>query len=217
MDGVAHTTGIPLDDLHKEIHLSLSYITHVSSSTSQSSENAADALAKLTHELTGVLVHETVHTVQNNGFGSAPGGLIEGIADFVRLRAGLGAEHWRRPGRRNEVEGGYTWDAGYERTAFFLDWLDNREGDGGQTVDASKGEAEAEAGKVGSGKGNGAVVRMNEWLRENRYEGGENGDGGFWTQVCGTDVQGLWEEYLEWVEDEGEMAEAIRLSLLAEE
>jgi len=181
MPGVAHTSSIPLDILHKEIHLSLSYIAHVASQHPS---------AGVKHELTGVLVHETVHTLQNDGAGTAPSGLIEGIADYVRLRAGLGAAHWKRPGRRAEVQGVYEWDAGYERTAFFLEWLEGREG----------------------GKGSGTVGRMNEWLRVGRYDDGDDGDG-FWREVCGEGVQGLWSGYLEWVEEEGEMAEAIAWSL----
>jgi len=51
--------------------------------------------------------------------GSAPGGLIEGIADFVRLRAGLAPPHWR-PGR------GERWDQGYDVTGYFLDWIERR-------------------------------------------------------------------------------------------
>lgn len=41
----------------------------------------------------------------------------------MRLRAGLAPPHW--------VEGrGGTWDAGYEATGFFLDWLERRYGFG---------------------------------------------------------------------------------------
>lgn len=176
--------------MHKEIYLSLSYITHV---FSQPAANPTEATAKLKHELTGVLVHEMVHTVQNNGHGTAPGGLIEGIADWIRLRAGLGAPHWKRPEKKEDIEGRWEWDAGYEKTAFFLEWLERKDG------------------------GEGTVVRMNEWWREKRYEGGEDGDGGFWREVCAESVEGLWQGYLEWVEEEGEMAEAIRLSLVGSE
>jgi len=53
------------------------------------------------------------------GMGTAPGGLIEGIADYVRLRAGFAAPHWRR-GR------GSRWDEGYDVTGYFLDWVEKR-------------------------------------------------------------------------------------------
>jgi hypothetical protein len=63
MDGVAYTTG---SHTHKEIHLS---VEHVSNSRDRAE-----------HEVRGVLVHEVVHCFQYNGRGTAPGGLIEGIA-----------------------------------------------------------------------------------------------------------------------------------------
>jgi hypothetical protein len=49
--------------------------------------------------------------------------LIEGIADFVRLHEGLSPPHWKRTG-------GDKWDIGYEKTAYFLDWIENRYGEG---------------------------------------------------------------------------------------
>jgi hypothetical protein len=53
------------------------------------------------------------------GFGTAPGGLTEGVADYVRLRAGLVPPHWRRgKGKR--------WDEGYDVTGYFLDWIENQ-------------------------------------------------------------------------------------------
>lgn len=42
------------------------------------------------------MVHEMVHCWQRNAHGTAPGGLIEGIADWVRLKAGLVPPHWKR-------------------------------------------------------------------------------------------------------------------------
>ncbi|TMW93824.1 hypothetical protein EJD97_011120 [Solanum chilense] len=49
----------------------------------------------------------------------APGGLIEGIADYVRLKAGLGASHWVKPGQ------GDRWDQGYDVTAQFLNYCNS--------------------------------------------------------------------------------------------
>ena len=55
-----------------------------------------------------------VHTWQWNGNGqSTPGGLIEGIADYVRLKAGYAPSHWVKPGQ------GDRWDQGYDVTALF--------------------------------------------------------------------------------------------------
>ena len=102
LDGVAYTTGTRT---HKEIHLSLDYVL-------KTRDRAAD-------EITGVLVHEVVHCFQHTARGTCSGGLIEGIADFVRLRAGRAPPHWTFT-----ADG--AWDAGYERTAYFLAWLDER-------------------------------------------------------------------------------------------
>lgn len=67
-------------------------------------------------EFTGVLYHEMTHVWQWNGNGQAPGGLIEGIADFVRLKANYAPSHWVKPGQ------GDRWDQGYDVTARFLDY-----------------------------------------------------------------------------------------------
>lgn len=109
MDGVAYTDGTDLDTDHKEIHFNLNYITGIQ----------GDAR----HEMLGVICHELVHCFQYNARGTCPGGLIEGIADWVRLRAGLAAKHWRQ-----EADG--KWDGGYQHTGFFLDYLEGRFGEG---------------------------------------------------------------------------------------
>lgn len=110
MPGVAYTTG---SKSHKEIHLSLDYVQKVS-------ERAKD-------ELTGVITHEMVHCYQYNGHGTCPSGLIEGIADFVRLNCNLAPPHWAKsfPPKKDD-----SWDSGYEKTAFFLRWIEGRYGDG---------------------------------------------------------------------------------------
>ncbi|KAF2771980.1 plant basic secretory protein, partial [Teratosphaeria nubilosa] len=112
MPGVAYTTGTALDDDHKEIHISLGYIALP--------RHAGD-LARA--ELLGVICHELVHCFQYNACNTAPGGLIEGIADWVRLNAGLAARHWKR-----EAEG--QWDRGYQHTGYFLQWLEEKFAEG---------------------------------------------------------------------------------------
>ncbi|KAI8941745.1 hypothetical protein NX059_002949 [Plenodomus lindquistii] len=160
MDGVAYTTGKDLDADHKEIHLNTRYIASLPDSRQKD-------------EILGVLVHEMVHCWQWSGLGTAPGGLIEGVADWVRLKAGLGPPHWRRSA---DCE----WDAGYERTGYFLEWL---EGECGGDV----------------------VRRLNGGLRECKYE-----EGRLWKECCGKGVGRLWEEYRKSLgceedeEDEGE-------------
>jgi hypothetical protein len=122
MEGVAHASG---SHTHKEIHMSLDHIH-------RSVDRARD-------EVAGVLTHEVVHCFQYSST-KCPGGLIEGIAgqssspihvpsdqlllpDYVRLHAGLSPPHWKR-------EGGDKWDAGYQTTAYFLDWIEQRYGEG---------------------------------------------------------------------------------------
>ncbi|CAZ80407.1 unnamed protein product [Tuber melanosporum] len=107
MDGIANTTGNELDNDCKEIYFSLDYIGQLSDDRTQ-------------NEILGVVRHEMVHCWQYDACGTAPGGLIEGISDFVRMKARLGPPHWTRRGDR--------WDAGYETTAYFLDYLCSRFG-----------------------------------------------------------------------------------------
>ncbi|KAL4581162.1 hypothetical protein LXL04_017371 [Taraxacum kok-saghyz] len=95
MDGVAYTSG-------DEIHVSANYIQGYS--------------GDVKGEITGVIYHEMTHVWQWNGNGQAPGGLIEGIADYVRLKAGYAPSHWVQPGQ------GDRWDQGYDVTARFLDY-----------------------------------------------------------------------------------------------
>lgn len=112
------------------------------------------------YEIKGVLVHELVHCFQYNGKGHCPGGLIEGIADWVRLRARLGAPHWRHDVVPEK------WDAGYEKTAYFLEFLETKFGEG-------------------------TVRRMNEALRVDKYQGAD-----FWDGLFGEKVDELWKEYI---------------------
>ena len=153
MGGVAYTTGLSLDDLHKEIHLSLDYVQGVLSRNS----------AGVRHELAGVITHEMVHCFQGNCEGTAPGGLIEGIADFVRLKAGLSPPHWNRAAENR----GHKWDEGYQKTAWFLDWLEQKQGSG-------------------------TVSYMNEIMRRQKYH-----EESFWKRIFGVTVDKLWSEYKE--------------------
>ncbi|GLJ24692.1 hypothetical protein SUGI_0472260 [Cryptomeria japonica] len=54
-----------------------------------------------------------------NGQGNAPSGLIEGVADYVRLTAALSSPQWVKPG------GGDKWDQCYDVTAYFLQYCDS--------------------------------------------------------------------------------------------
>jgi len=145
MGGVAYTTGSDLDSDHKEIHLSLSYV-------------AKQPTARCCDEITGVLTHELVHCYQYDAYSTCPAGLIEGIADWVRLRCNLCPPHWKP-----SIDGG--WDKGYDGTAYFLEYLEQRFGDG-------------------------TVRRMNEKLRLQKYHEKQ-----FWVELVGWPVDHLWDAY----------------------
>ncbi|KAL3651710.1 hypothetical protein CASFOL_004712 [Castilleja foliolosa] len=101
MDGVAYASG-------DQIHVSARYIIQPGD-------------VKL--GFTGVLYHEMAHVWQWFGNGQqVPGGLIEGIADYVRLKADYAASHWVSPGQ------GDRWDQGYDVTARFLDYCNSLRG-----------------------------------------------------------------------------------------
>jgi len=153
MPGVAYTTGSEIDEDHKEIHFSLDYI------------HSAVSNARKTEEIMGVLTHEMVHCYQYNALGTCPSGLIEGVADWVRLNSQLSPPHWKK-----EASG--KWDAGYQHTGYFLDYLEKRFGQG-------------------------LICRLNEKLRIERYE-----EKRFWTELCGRPVEQLWGDYGEALEKE---------------
>ncbi|XP_057445077.1 uncharacterized protein LOC130737350 [Lotus japonicus] len=91
---------------NNEIHISASYIERYS--------------GDIKKEIIGIMYHEMTHVWQWDGNGQAPSGLIEGIADFVRLKAGYAPlDLWVPPG------GGDKWDQGYDVTARFLDYCNS--------------------------------------------------------------------------------------------
>ncbi|SMC22364.1 Cysteine-rich secretory protein family protein [Andreprevotia lacus DSM 23236] len=101
MDGVAYTAG-------SQITLSSTYVHD-----------------KSLQEMLGVLAHEITHIYQQNdsdaqhvdGFG----GIIEGVADYVRYKTGYKT-------LANRHAGG-SWKDGYDTTAFFIDWLNQNYAD----------------------------------------------------------------------------------------
>ncbi|KAL6236984.1 hypothetical protein BDW75DRAFT_205326 [Aspergillus navahoensis] len=183
--GVAYTTGKDLDNDHKEIHISLAYIQHC--------RTKADPLA----ELVGVLTHELVHCYQyaapratvdgkpDDSTPRAPGGLVEGVADFVRLKAGLSPPHWSRPTSARERP--EKWDSGYQHTAYFLAWLEDvRVGRGAIGL---LNDRLCRVGYVGGGK-SGVDV-----------EGKEQES--FWRTLYGAEIDELWDEYGRWLDNSG--------------
>lgn len=72
-------------------------------------------------DFNGVLYHEMTHIWQWDGKGKA-GKLIEGVADFVRLKANYAPASWPKRGS------GTNWDEGYAVTAYFLDYCESLRG-----------------------------------------------------------------------------------------
>lgn len=99
MDGVAYTS-------NDGIHMSAEYIGNYT--------------GDVRTEFAGVMYHEVTHVWQWNGAGNSPSGVIEGVADYVRLKAGYAPSHWVKPG------GGSRWDQGYDVTARFFDYLNEQ-------------------------------------------------------------------------------------------
>jgi hypothetical protein len=66
-------------------------------------------------EINGVIAHEFTHVYQNN---RGPGWMIEGMADYVRFKAGFFTLAQRRKGGN--------FDGSYRTTGFFLAWLDEQ-------------------------------------------------------------------------------------------
>lgn len=89
---------------HKAIHFSADYIEKLPEE-------------RIQEELLGVILHEMVHCFQYDGAGSVPSGVIEGIADYVRMKGELAPPHWATQRMADR------WDAGYATTAYFLDFL----------------------------------------------------------------------------------------------
>ncbi|KAJ3283281.1 hypothetical protein HDU79_009195 [Rhizoclosmatium sp. JEL0117] len=165
MDGVAHCTG---PHTHKEIHLSLQYLQSFLSTHS---------LQELRDEVEGVLVHELTHVWQNSCSGF-PGGLLEGVADWVRLTAGHMPLHWA-PKRNVDVK----WDTGYATTAFFLKWIDARVYSAGST-NTDRGDGDGDNAVSFVQKLNVYINSLAQWNEEKVF-----------TELAGETVDVLWIQY----------------------
>ncbi|KAJ9298252.1 hypothetical protein DTO271G3_3857 [Paecilomyces variotii] len=190
--GVAYTTGTDLDNDHKEIHFSLSYIR---TATTTNPDPHKELIGVLTHELVHCYQHTTPPapppspssssndpspTKNNNNPPHPPSGLIEGIADFVRLKANLDPPHWKRPS--NATDRPDRWDAGYQHTAFFLAWLEDVRV--GQAAIGRLNDRLFRVGYVGDGNED-----------DNDDENQRNNNNGFWKALFGVDIVDLWDEY----------------------
>ncbi|XP_038887144.1 uncharacterized protein LOC120077334 [Benincasa hispida] len=73
----------------------------------------------LRNEVAGILYQQLTHVWQWAGNGEAPAGLIEGVAEFVRLKSGFVSGEWAAAGD------GDRWDEGHGGvTARFLEYLE---------------------------------------------------------------------------------------------
>lgn len=70
-------------------------------------------------EFAGVMYHEMTRVLQWTGNGTAPRGLINGIADYVRLKGGHTSKSWPMKGS------GSRWDDGFAITAYFLEYCND--------------------------------------------------------------------------------------------
>jgi hypothetical protein len=84
-------------------------------------QNVANEGRDVAEEIKGVLFHEMTHMYQHDDSdgGGVDIGLIEGIADFVRISAGY-------PPHRSQPNPNGNWDSGYTTTAYFLLWVDEQ-------------------------------------------------------------------------------------------
>ena len=83
------------------------------------------------------MLHELVHAIQHDGFGSTPSWLTESIADYVRLQCHLGPPHWRKPGEGRRDRG---WEDAYDAGARFLAWVTGTDPDDPVPVPAGVAE-----------------------------------------------------------------------------
>ncbi|KAK6159291.1 hypothetical protein DH2020_006605 [Rehmannia glutinosa] len=70
-------------------------------------------------EFTSLMYHETTHIFQWSGQGTAPGGLTEGVADYIMVKS-----KYYDPGSYTKPGEGNKWDEGYGVTARFLEYCD---------------------------------------------------------------------------------------------
>ncbi len=104
---------VPLIGISADILVSTATVRLNSSylQTFASSHTASET----TYEIDGLLVYTMSLFYQDL---AAPAGVVQGVADFVRYRAGYWTESARSPGGN--------WDDGFQTTAFFFDYVDKQ-------------------------------------------------------------------------------------------
>ncbi len=125
-------------------------------------ENYAGDPDEALFEYIGVLIHEATHLYQ---FDDGGGALVEGMADFVRIRAGHHHMNRRGPGG--------AWTEAYTTSGFFFSWL---AGPGGLQTDGRE-PADPDIG----------------WAINQRMHGDWSEQ--VFVDRLGSDVDALWTEY----------------------
>lgn len=147
------------------------------------------------------LIHELVHTLQHgpNGLpiggrvgtmeravlrcdGRPPPGLLEGMADFVALKAGEPSLWWpARPHSSNQLP--KQWDQGYFQTAYFLEWLED-----------------VRIGHGAVGMLNNRIGRVGYFSKEESWFDPCLHQPDTWKVLFGSSVAELWDEYGQWLD-----------------
>lgn len=139
----------------------------------------------LRFQVHGLVQHELVHIFQHfrprPDNERPPKGLVEGIADFVTLKAGVLDDSRKASRPLTSKMRGSRWDDGYAETAYFLEWLED-----------------VRIGKGAIGKLNDALLRFG-YYSESAEVPDETGDR-FWKRLYGSSVDELWEEYGVWLD-----------------
>lgn len=130
IDRVLYSTGVPKPD-NPFIQLRLTMAPLNGAAAQTSSWNGGKLIEMSTTyiqniqpslkytEISGVMLHEMTYALQNDGLGTCPSELIEGLADFVQLSGGLLAAHWQRITIGDPLQG-------YSATAYFLEFVERR-------------------------------------------------------------------------------------------
>ena len=173
------------------------------------------------------MLHELVHTIQHDAAGSTPMWLIESIADHLRLLAHLDPPHWRQPGQGRPDRGWEdAYDAG-ARFLTWLTHEDPAESEAkGSELKSTQGpmrRSEHPPTPTGAGPPPAQATQYpqynsSEYPEPHRPNGErerrgpfpelvramdarmvrERWDDGWWEEMTGVGLEGLWKEYLEY-------------------
>ncbi|CAI9769979.1 unnamed protein product [Fraxinus pennsylvanica] len=119
----------PTDAQRKKVPVLNVYISDIDDAMAETSGDNIYVSAKLAIQsfppgkarigFTSLMYHEMTHIFQWSGNGTAPGGLTEGIADYVMVKSNINYETRPSPGV------GEKWDEGYGVTERFLEYCDS--------------------------------------------------------------------------------------------